>query len=167
MPKLTASLANAAWWAACAPAAAAFEAALADPRRAQERVLAQLLRRNARTAYGRDHGFDSIRSPEQFARRVPPCDYDAIAPWVERIRRGEPNVLTAEPVRRLVPTSGSTAARKLIPYTASMQAELNRAIGPWIFDLYSRHPGAARLVCYTRRGSSRGSTAGVISPDRV
>jgi hypothetical protein len=146
--RLGASLANAAWWATGAPSAVAFEAALADPTRSQERVLTGLLRRNAGTAYGREHGFAEIRTPEQFARRVPPVDYDAIRPWVERVRRGEGNVLSAEPVRRLVPTSGSTAARKLIPYTASMQAELNRAIGPWVFDLYRRHPGAARGPAY-------------------
>lgn len=148
MSKLTATIANAAWWAAGTPSAAAFGAALADPARAQERVLRHLLRLNADTTFGREHGFADIRTPEQFARRVPARDYDELRPWVERIRRGEPNVLTAEPVRRLVPTSGSTAARKLIPYTASMHAEFNRAIGPWIVDLYRRHPGAARGAAY-------------------
>jgi hypothetical protein len=148
MLKFSAPLANAAWWLAGAPSAAAFNVALADPARAQEHVLRDLLRRNASTAYGREHGFADIRNVEQFARRVPPCEYDALHPWVERIRTGEQNVLTAAPVRRLVPTSGSTAARKLIPYTASMQSELNRAIGPWIFDLYRRHPGAARGPAY-------------------
>ena len=148
MLKFTAPLANAAWWLAGAPSAAAFESALADPARAQERVLRDLLRRNGSTAYGREHGFADIRNAEQFARRVPPCEYDALHPWVERVRSGEQNVLTAEPVRRLVPTSGSTAARKLIPYTGSMQSELNRAIGPWIFDLYRRHPRATRGPAY-------------------
>src|SRR5207249_3666086 len=63
-------------------------------------------------------------------------DYDALSPWIDRIAAGERCVLTAEPVIRLMPTTGSTAARKLIPYTRSLQREFNRAIGPWIVDLY-------------------------------
>lgn len=148
MVNAVATLANAAWWAAGAPSWLAFDAALDDPGRAQEQLLRRLLRRNADAAFGREHGFAEIRSPEQFARRVPPRDYDELRPWVERVRRGEPGVLTAEAVWRLVPTGGSTAARKLIPYTPSMQRELNRAVGPWIGDLFRQHPGAALGPAY-------------------
>jgi hypothetical protein len=59
---------------------------------------------------------------------------------VERIRRGELNVLTREPVKHLVPTSGSTGARKLIPFTAGLQSEFNAAIGPWLLDLQRQFP---------------------------
>lgn len=102
----------------------------------------RFIRDNSSTAFGREHGLAEVRTPEQFARRVPVRDYDQMRPWIDRIRRGEPQVLTSEPVRRLVPTSGSTAARKLIPYTASMHRQLNQAIGPWIFNLYRRRPRA-------------------------
>ena len=112
------------------------------PQRAQEEILRRFIRNNSQTAFGREHGLAEIGTAEQFARRVPILDYDAIHPWIDRIRRGEQHVLTSEAVSRLVPTSGSRAARKLIPYTASMQRELNRAIGPWIFDLHRRHPRA-------------------------
>lgn len=163
---VTPALANAAWWAAGAPAWIAFEAALRNPGAAQERILRHLLKRNAGTAYGREHGFADIRHADDFARRIPPRDYDELRPWIERVRRGEPNVLTAEPVRRLVPTSGSTAARKLIPHTTSLRDELNRAIGPWIFDLFRRHPGAARGPAYwsvtpvAESGDGEGAEAG-------
>ena len=136
------TLANSAWWLASSSSYAAFAAALDDPMRAQEAILRQFIHKNSKTAFGREHGFAEIRAPEQFAERVPARDYDELRPWIERVRRGEPQVLTSEPVRRLVPTSGSTAARKLIPYTASMQRQLNQAIGPWIFDLYRRQPRA-------------------------
>jgi len=99
-----------------------------------------LLSRNADCAYGRAHGFASIRSYEEFARRVPLRSYDDIEPWIERIRRGEAGVLTSEPVTHLIPTSGSTGARKLIPFTAGLQREFDAAIGPWIADLGRQHP---------------------------
>lgn len=63
--------------------------------RRQEQVLARLVRRNADTAYGRQHGFGGIRTPQEFARRVPPVGYDELRPWIDRIRLGEPGVLTA------------------------------------------------------------------------
>ncbi len=137
-----AALANSAWWLASSASWSAFASALADPRRAQEEVLRRIIRNNSRTAFGREYGLDEISTPEQFARRLPVLNYDEMQPWIDRIRQGEQRVLTVEPVRHLVPTSGSSAARKLVPYTASMHRELNRAIGPWIFDLYLRHPRA-------------------------
>ena len=68
-------------------------------------------------------------------RRVPIVEYENAAPWIDRICGGEPRVLTSEHVTHLIPTSGSTGARKLIPFTAGLQREFNRAISPWIADL--------------------------------
>src|SRR4051812_17245979 len=107
-----AALANSAWMIGNTAAAVAFARALDDPSGAQEQILRHYLVRNANTEFGRQHGLADIRTPEQFARRVPMRTYDEFSPWIERIRRGERDVLTAEPARRLVPTSGSTAARK-------------------------------------------------------
>jgi hypothetical protein len=75
-----------------------------------------------------------------FQRRVPLAGYDEMEPWIDRIRRGETTALTRSPVTRLVPSSGSTAARKLIPYNRPLRAEFNRAIGAWIADLYRGRP---------------------------
>jgi GH3 auxin-responsive promoter len=143
-----AALANAAWLAAGAPAWSAFVRGLADPAREQEAILRRYLRRAGDTAFGREHGFSQIADYDGFQRRVPIRNYDEFLPWIARIRRGEQRVLTADPVRRLVPTSGSTAARKLIPYTDESHREFNRAIGPWIADLFGRTPGAMAGPAY-------------------
>ncbi len=143
-----AACANSLWWLASGASWIAFTTALNNPDATQEQVLRAFLRKNSATAFGRAHGLSGVCSPAEFARRVPIRNYDEIRPWIDRIRRGEPQILTNDPVRRLVPTSGSTAARKLIPYTASMHQELNRATGPWIFDLYRRHPQALLGVSY-------------------
>jgi len=123
------------------PADLRFRRALREPQAVQERKLRAYLECNARTAFGIAHHFDTIRSHEEFTRRVPLADYEAFEPWVEKIRRGKKNVLTREPATHLVPTSGSTGARKLIPFTAGLQREFNAAIGPWIADLTRQHPG--------------------------
>jgi hypothetical protein len=137
-PKATA--ANAVWLAASLPASRRFRHALAHPDEVQWRVLRGLLARNARCAYGRAHSFGGIRSYDEFARRVPVVNYDDCESWISRIMRGEPSVLTEEPVTHLMPTSGSTGARKLIPFNASLQRSFSTAIGPWMVDLCRQHP---------------------------
>jgi hypothetical protein len=137
---LTAALANTAWLAASAPAHLRFQRCLDYPAEAQWRVLRANLERNAATAYGRAHDFAAIRNYEDFARRVPLIDYHAMEPWIARIQRGDQAVLTQERVTRLLPTSGSSGGRKLIPFTAGLQRDFNAAIGPWLYDLVRQHP---------------------------
>ena len=148
MGTILATAANVAWCLASLPAHAAFRSALSDPRRAQLQLLRRYVRDNANTAFGREHHFEQIDGFDAFRRRVPVRDYDGHACWIDRVAAGEINVLTAERVVRLVPSSGSTRAAKLIPYTASLQAEFNRAIGPWIVDLYRRVPDVMRGCAY-------------------
>jgi hypothetical protein len=102
--------------------------------------LQTLLECNEQTAFGRAHDFKSIRSYQEFAQRVPLMDYEELEPWIAVVRHGESNVLTREPVTHLVPTSGSSGARKLIPFTAGLQREFNAAIGPWLCDLALQQP---------------------------
>jgi hypothetical protein len=143
-----ATVANWAWLAASAPAHARFVRALRDPAGAQRIWLRAHLCKHASSAYGRSLGLGEIRDYEDFARRVPVVDYDDLAPWIARIRRGETDVLTREPVTRLLPTSGTSGARKLIPFTASLQHEFNAAIGPWFVDLWRQQPSIALGPAY-------------------
>ncbi len=125
-----------------------FHRALDAPREAQERLLMRLLARHAGSQFGRAHRFAAIDSPRTFARHVPLTDYDALAPWIDRIREGRPRVLTCDPVRRLTPTSGSTKATKLIPYTDALLHQFNAAIAPWLADLRRRHPALRHGPAY-------------------
>jgi hypothetical protein len=121
---------------------------LQQPEAEQHTRLQRYLAANARTAFGRTHAFHLIDSYEDFAKRVPLRDYDEFKPWIERIRGGEPNVLTHEPVTHLIPTSGSTGGRKLIPFTRGLQEEFGAAIGPWLVDLLRQTPGIAGGPAY-------------------
>jgi len=136
------------WMLLNLPQYARLRRALARPEEAQSRILRSQLRANKDTAFGRTHGFDCIDSPASFRERVPIRGYDDYAPWIERIVGGELRVLTADPVERLVPSSGSSAAAKLIPSTRSFRAEYARAIGAWITDLYLRYPALLRSRAY-------------------
>jgi hypothetical protein len=138
--EFTASIANTLWAASNLPAWQRFRSALREPQMAQRRRLQHLLRSNAQTAFGKTHRFDQIRCYEEFAQRVPLSTYDDFEPWIARIRRGEQQVLTRDRVTHLIPTSGSSSGRKLIPFTAGLQREFDAAIGPWLIDLLRQHP---------------------------
>lgn len=78
---------------------------------------------------------------EQFAERQPVTEFAAWRTLIEAQRAGRAPLMTASPVVRYQPTSGSTSAIKWIPYTQQFLRELDAAIGPWLGDLYHRYPG--------------------------
>ncbi len=125
-----------------------FRRALSGPAGVQRRLLQGYLKRNAGTVFGRRHRFVEIDSVEAWQRRVPLSSYDDYEPVIERVRRGERGILTAEPVIRLVPSSGSTSARKLVPYTRGLLREIGAAVGPWIVDLHRRRPSLEKGCAY-------------------
>ena len=131
-------LVNALWRATCLESHRRFVRALSDPARAQAEVLRALLRANATSEYGRRHGFAELGTVRAYQERVPLCTHEELVPDLERVRAGEPGVLTAARVERLIPSSGSSAARKLLPWTRALQAEFERAIRPCIVDLFTR-----------------------------
>lgn len=145
---MTSAAANALWLAASLPEAAAFRRACASPAVAQGRVLGAILATNAGTEFGRRHGFGAIRTAAEYRERVPLGGYDDVRAAVERIGAGERNVLTAEPVQVLEPTSGSTAGPKLVPFTASLRRQFRRAVAAWVADLFLRRPWLLRGRSY-------------------
>ena len=59
------------------------------------------------------------------------------------IRRWEEHELALdEPVERWMTTSGSSGAKKRIPYTRTLRRQFDRAIAPWIVDLFRKDPRA-------------------------
>jgi hypothetical protein len=134
------ALVHGAWLGASLPAYVRFGRALHAPERAQAAVLQRIVQGARRSALGQKYGLDRVDSAVAFRARVPESRYEDYQPYIEAIRRGEAHVLTGEAVERLVPTAGSTAARKLIPYTRGLRREMNQALGAWIGDLFSRRP---------------------------
>src|ERR1019366_7326145 len=63
----------------------AWDRALRDVRRVQERQCVALLDHAKDTEFGRAHGFASIRTYEEFVRSVPIGDYDAFSPYIDRM----------------------------------------------------------------------------------
>lgn len=93
----------------------------------QEQFLRSLLLAHQETELGQKYGLRNIKTIEQFQQRVPILPYSSYEPYIERIAKGETNILTADPVVYLTLTSGSTGKKKMIPTTRRSQNAFRRA----------------------------------------
>ena len=84
---------------------------------AQDKVFHYLIKNARNTAFGKDHKFDKINSHEAFAAQVPIRDYEALRPYVDRIIKGEKDVLWKGRPLYFAKTSGTTSGVKYIPLT--------------------------------------------------
>ena len=96
---------------------------IARPVASQEAVFQQIVSKARDTAFGIDHDFKSIRTYSDFKARVPVRDYEELRPYVERIVKGEKNVLWPGLPAYLAKTSGTTSGAKYIPITAESMKE--------------------------------------------
>jgi hypothetical protein len=119
----------------------AFDAATSDPRSVQEAVLRGILREQAGTDFGKDHHFADIRTVEDFRRMLPVAGYEAIEPYMARVRKGETSALLADPrVHMFALTSGTTATRKYIPVTSRYLDDYKRGWNLWGLKVFRDHP---------------------------
>jgi hypothetical protein len=101
---------------------------VAMPREAQTELLLRLLAQARDTAFGRDHGFASIRTHADYAQAVPVRDYEALRLWIDRAYGGTPDVLWPGRPLYFAKTSGTTSGTKYIPLTRpSMQCQVKGA----------------------------------------
>lgn len=98
------------------------------PIETQEKVFRNLISSATKTTFGQDHDFISINSYEDFKKRVPVRDYEALKPYVDRVVSGEANVLWEGKPIYFAKTSGTTSGVKYIPITeVSMPSHIEAA----------------------------------------
>lgn len=107
------------------------------PRETQEQKLLEIVRRNEGTVFGTEHGFDRIRSIDDYQQRVPPTDYEGLSPYIDRTLRAEKNVLTADDPLMFATTSGTTGSVKYIPVTPSYLHEYSHAVHVHLYRLFT------------------------------
>jgi len=88
-----------------------------NPIKTQKKVFENLVAVGKNTAFGRDHGFESIRTYEAFKAKVPIVDYEGLRGYIERVVAGERDVLWKGKPLYFAKTSGTTSGVKYIPIT--------------------------------------------------
>ena len=150
----------------------ALDNACRQPEEAQREVLFKILRRNADTIFGREHGFASVANEADYRRRVPVSEYERLRPYVKRIIAGEKSVLTKAAPFMLTMTSGTTGEPKYIPVTRESQAHNSSLMRQWLYRALCDHPKfldrasvgivSRAIEGYTPSGLAYGSASGLI-----
>ena len=83
----------------------------------QQKVFESLIQTGRKTLFGKDHGFESIKSYEDFKKQVPIRDYEVLKPYVEKVLHGEQDILWTGKPAYFAKTSGTTSGTKYIPIT--------------------------------------------------
>jgi hypothetical protein len=160
-----APVANALWLASGTADQLRFRWALAHPAEAQHARLRQIIAANATCEIGQRYDFAAIRSAEEYQRRLPLVTYEDLSPVINRMAAGESNLLTSAPIKLFEPSSGSTSAAKLIPYTAALQREFQAGLAAWIGNLFGQMPkligGPAYWSLTPLTSGKQSTTAGI------
>lgn len=119
-----------------------FHADCEHPERVQTELLHRILAAQQDTQFGRDHHFADVRTVADYRRNVPVAPYEYVAPYIEKVQKGDTRALLADPrVRMFALTSGTTASRKLIPVTDAYLAVYRRGWNMWGVKMYRDHRG--------------------------
>jgi len=116
-----------------------------NPIETQEKVFQNLISKATSTEFGKEHDFVSINNYNDFVKRVPVRDYEALKPYVEKVIAGEENILwTGKPVY-FAKTSGTTSGVKYIPITdVSIKAQVESSRNAIL--LYINETGNSKFV---------------------
>lgn len=110
-----------------------FIGAINAPWQHQENLLKDLIAMLANTEYGQSLQINQSLDYQTFKKKVPIVTYDDIEPWIEN-SKSRSKCLTSESIDFFELTSGSTGARKAIPYTASLRKDFSHAFQIWYYD---------------------------------
>jgi hypothetical protein len=119
-----------------------------DPVTTQFRVWQDLLGAGQYTEFGRKHYFEQIQSLQQFKQQLPIQEYDDLKPYIDRMMKGEENVLWNTPVTWFAKSSGTTSDKsKFIPVSEeSLKENHYRASKDVLSFYYATHPESDLLT---------------------
>ena len=83
----------------------------------QENIFKNLIKTGRNTDFGKESGFSTVNSYEEFKQAVPIRDYEQLRPWIDKIKEGKHNVLWKGKPIYFAKTSGTTSGTKYIPIT--------------------------------------------------
>ena len=107
------------------------------PNEVQNELLLTLIDFSKNTELGKRYGFDSIKSYEAFANRVPITNYEGYQDLIERSRKGENNIFWPTPIKWFAKSSGTTNSKsKFIPVSTESLEDCHYAASKDLLCLY-------------------------------
>ena len=81
----------------------------------QEKLLISLVKTAEKTLFGREHQFENIKNVQDFQKHVKIADYEDLKPYIEKVKKGQRDILWTETPEYFAKTSGTTSGSKYIP----------------------------------------------------
>ncbi len=107
------------------------------PHEVQRDVFYRIISEAKNTEFGRKHGFADIKSHTDFISQVPFSTYEEIYPYIERMMKGEQNILWPTDINWFAKSSGTTNAKsKFIPVSQEAMDECHFSGGKDILAVY-------------------------------
>ncbi len=113
------------------------------PHEMQEDWRRRLVETAMHTEWGKKYAYSSIKTPEEFRERVPVQNYDSLKPYINRLMKGEQNLLWPTDIRWFAKSSGTTSDKsKFIPVSEEAMEECHFKGGKDVLSVYcSNNPG--------------------------
>jgi len=128
------------------------------PHDVQDEVLKKLLLTARDTEFGQKYAFDDLVNYDDYKRRVPIHTYEQIFPYIDRLMRGEQNVLWPSEIKWFAKSSGTTNARsKFIPVTTEALEECHFKGGKDLLSIYVNNFPDTKL--FSGKGLAVGGSA--------
>ncbi len=116
------------------------------PFEVQNELLFDLIISAENSQYGREYAFQNIFTYSQFQKEVPIVSYEDIEPYIERMRKGEKNVLWSSEVRWFAKSSGTVSSKsKFIPVSQESMNNCHYQGGKDVIALYHKNYENSRL----------------------
>ena len=116
------------------------------PFETQQETLYQLLAKAALTEWGRKFSYSSITSIREYQSRFPVQTYEDIIPYVERLRKGETNLLWPGEIRWFAKSSGTTSTKsKFIPMSCEALENCHYRAAKDILAIYTMQRPGTRI----------------------
>src|SRR3978361_1947117 len=130
------------------------------PNEVQKEWFEQLISEAENTEWGKKYDYKSIDDLADFKERVPIQNYDTLKPYIERMLKGEQNVLWPTEIRWFAKSSGTTSDRsKFIPVSEESLEECHFKGGKDMLTLYFNNRPGARI--FTGKALTLGGSAQV------
>ncbi|MDB5021167.1 MAG: hypothetical protein JWQ28_2294, partial [Pedobacter sp.] len=103
----------------------------------QEEWFHSLISTAENTEWGNKYDYASIETPEQYKERVPIQTYETLKPYIERMMKGEQNILWPSEIKWFAKSSGTTNDRsKFIPVSEESLQECHYKGGKDMLSIF-------------------------------
>jgi len=104
----------------------------------QKETLSKLLEMAQDTEWGKKYDYSSIDRTSQYSERFPLQDYESLKPYINKVRKGEQNILWPTPIKWFAKSSGTTQDKsKFIPVSKEALEENHFRGSKDVLALYS------------------------------